>query len=173
MSRLVVDGIPPSKRAEYMRPTNEALYHQSDPCSFATSGSVIINHTADAIVCEGANFRTGDPTIHGDISAIIACTAKIRRPSHDSLRDLRRLGRPISLRQRRELSHVRIRSPPGRLQVVCLRDDDRAQLQRWLGRADLVVLRCLTPESGAAGRANGHAGPDLDQRDGPAVQLAI
>jgi hypothetical protein len=41
------------------------------------------------------------------------------------------------------------------------------------GRADLVVLRCLTPESGAAGRANGHAGPDLDQQGGPAVQLAI
>ena len=27
------------------------------------------------MVCRGANFRTGDPTIHGEISAINACTA--------------------------------------------------------------------------------------------------
>jgi len=53
-----------------------------------------VNHTADEVVCRGANFRTGDPTyatsllqsvqrrntkhgisIHGEISAINACTA--------------------------------------------------------------------------------------------------
>jgi hypothetical protein len=63
MSGLVVNGIPPSKRVEYMHPTNEALYRQYGPCSFASSGSVIINHTTDAIVCEGTNVGTGDPTI--------------------------------------------------------------------------------------------------------------
>ncbi|KAI8280786.1 6-methylsalicylic acid decarboxylase atA [Colletotrichum sp. SAR 10_98] len=50
--------------------TNEALYRQSGPCPFAAFGSIIVNHTSDEVVCEGANFRTGDPT------TINACTAK-------------------------------------------------------------------------------------------------
>lgn len=54
---------------------NEALFEQSGPCPFAAYGTIIVNHTAaDAVVCRGANFRTGDPTIHGEISAINACT---------------------------------------------------------------------------------------------------
>ncbi|KAK6084568.1 cytidine deaminase-like protein [Seiridium cupressi] len=76
MSGLVVNQIPPAKRIEYMRKANEALYAQSGPCPFAAYGTIIVNHTADEVVCEGANFRTGDPTIHGEISAINACTAK-------------------------------------------------------------------------------------------------
>lgn len=31
-------------------------------CPFAAFGAIIVNHTADEVVCEGANFRTGDPT---------------------------------------------------------------------------------------------------------------
>ncbi|CZR54850.1 uncharacterized protein PAC_04734 [Phialocephala subalpina] len=75
MSNLVVNGIPYATRVKYMRLTNEALYNQSGPCPFASFGAIIVNHTADEIVCQGANFRTGDPTIHGEISAINACTA--------------------------------------------------------------------------------------------------
>ncbi|KAI8179219.1 hypothetical protein K4K51_003798 [Colletotrichum sp. SAR 10_75] len=76
MSGLTVNSVPAAKRVEYMRKTNEALYRQSGPCPFAAFGSIIVNHTSDEVVCEGANFRTGDPTIHGEISAINACTAK-------------------------------------------------------------------------------------------------
>ncbi|KAK2054734.1 cytidine deaminase-like protein [Colletotrichum caudatum] len=76
MSGLTVNSIPAEKRVEYMRKTNEALFRQSGPCPFAAFGAIIVNHTSDDIVCEGANFRTGDPTIHGEISAINACTAK-------------------------------------------------------------------------------------------------
>ncbi|ORY65027.1 cytidine deaminase-like protein [Pseudomassariella vexata] len=76
MSGLTVNSLPWDKRVEYMRKTNQALYSQSGPCPFAAFGAIIVNHTADEVVCEGANFRTGDPTIHGEISAINACTAK-------------------------------------------------------------------------------------------------
>ncbi|KAF9874789.1 hypothetical protein CkaCkLH20_07926 [Colletotrichum karsti] len=76
MSGLTVNSIPAEKRVEYMRKANEALYRQSGPCPFAAFGTIIVNHTSDEVVCEGANFRTGDPTIHGEISAINACTAK-------------------------------------------------------------------------------------------------
>ncbi|PVI04061.1 cytidine deaminase-like protein [Periconia macrospinosa] len=75
MSGLVVNGIPYSTRVKYMRLANEALFSQSGPCPFAAYGTIIVNHTSDEIVCRGANFRTGDPTIHGEISAINACTA--------------------------------------------------------------------------------------------------
>lgn len=75
MSNLVVNGISYATRVKYMRLTNEALYNQSGPCPFASFGAIIVNHTADEIVCQGANFRTGDPTIHGEISAINAWTA--------------------------------------------------------------------------------------------------
>ncbi|TQN68574.1 Guanosine deaminase [Colletotrichum shisoi] len=61
MSGLTVNSIPASKRVD---------------CPFAAFGTIIVNHTSDEIVCEGANFRTGDPTIHGEISAINACTAR-------------------------------------------------------------------------------------------------
>ncbi|EFQ32122.1 cytidine and deoxycytidylate deaminase zinc-binding region [Colletotrichum graminicola] len=79
MSGLTVNSIPAEKRVEYMRKTNEALYRQSGPCPFAAFGAIIVNHTSDEVVCEGANFRTGDPTIHGEISAINACTAKVTK----------------------------------------------------------------------------------------------
>ncbi|OAL05333.1 cytidine deaminase-like protein [Phaeosphaeriaceae sp. SRC1lsM3a] len=76
MTGVIVNGIPYSTRVKYMRlKANEALYEQSGPCPFAAYGSIIVNHTSDQIVCRGANFRTGDPTIHGEISAINACTA--------------------------------------------------------------------------------------------------
>jgi hypothetical protein len=62
MSGVVVNGIPYSTRVKYMRLANEALFEQSGPCPFAAYGTIIVNHTADKIVCRGANFRTGDPT---------------------------------------------------------------------------------------------------------------
>lgn len=62
MSGLVINGIPYSTRVKYMRLTNEALFEQSGPCPFAAYGTIIVNHTADEVVCRGANFRTGDPT---------------------------------------------------------------------------------------------------------------
>ncbi|OHX00417.1 cytidine and deoxycytidylate deaminase zinc-binding region [Colletotrichum incanum] len=79
MSGLTINSIPATKRVQYMRKfsrANEALFRQSGPCPFAAFGTIIVNHTSDEVVCEGANFRTGDPTIHGEISAINACTAK-------------------------------------------------------------------------------------------------
>jgi hypothetical protein len=60
-----------------MRKTNEALYAQSGPCPFAAFTAKTVNHSPASIVCEGANFRTDDPTIHGGVPAISACTAKL------------------------------------------------------------------------------------------------
>ena len=48
MTGVVVNNIPPSKRIEYMRKTNEALYAQSGPCPFAAFGAIIVNHTSDS-----------------------------------------------------------------------------------------------------------------------------
>lgn len=80
MTGLTVNSIPYATRVKYMRlvsrfrplqnlnqilnipQANEALYEQSGPCPFAAYGTIIVNHTADEIVCKGANFRTGDPT---------------------------------------------------------------------------------------------------------------
>ncbi|KAI3543737.1 cytidine and deoxycytidylate deaminase zinc-binding region [Colletotrichum filicis] len=92
MSGLTVNSIPAAKRVEYMQKVEPRTRRSSGKadrkclfsmsvsstvsCPFAAFGTIIVNHTSDEVVCEGANFRTGDPTIHGEISAINACTAK-------------------------------------------------------------------------------------------------
>jgi hypothetical protein len=76
MTGVVANHNPPMKRARYMRKTNQALYAHSGPCPFAAFGAIIVNHTSDFIACEGAGFRTGDPTLYEEISAINACTTK-------------------------------------------------------------------------------------------------
>lgn len=65
-----------------MRKAIEALTELESPCPFEAFGTVIVNHTdtsADPngnLVCIGVNrIKTGNPTLHGEISAINNCSA--------------------------------------------------------------------------------------------------
>jgi len=65
-----------------MRKAIAALGELDSPCPFEAFGTVIVNHTdtsADPkgnLVCIGINrIRTGNPTLHGEISAINNCSA--------------------------------------------------------------------------------------------------
>ncbi|OHE97326.1 cytidine and deoxycytidylate deaminase zinc-binding region [Colletotrichum orchidophilum] len=62
MIGLAVNSIPAARRVECVQKTNVALFQQSGPCPFAAFGTIIVNHTSDEVVCEGANFGNGDPT---------------------------------------------------------------------------------------------------------------
>ncbi|KAI1499452.1 cytidine deaminase-like protein [Biscogniauxia marginata] len=75
-STLPANGIPLETRAHWMRQANLVL---KMPCPFAAFGSVVVNHTKPGLgelVCTGANARreTGNPTLHGEISAINNCS---------------------------------------------------------------------------------------------------
>ncbi|KAI1210526.1 cytosine deaminase [Annulohypoxylon truncatum] len=81
---LSINGIPFSTRAYWMRQANLAL---GKPCPFAAFGTVIVNHTGSSelgeLVCTGANSgsTTGNPTLHGEMSAIANCTRILTDPS--------------------------------------------------------------------------------------------
>ncbi|KAI4863684.1 cytidine deaminase-like protein [Hypoxylon rubiginosum] len=81
---LSINGIPFSTRAYWMRQANVAL---GQPCPYAAFGTVIVNHTGTSelgeLVCTGANNRTltGNPTLHGEMSAIANCTSVLTDPS--------------------------------------------------------------------------------------------
>ncbi|KAI2467640.1 cytosine deaminase [Annulohypoxylon bovei var. microspora] len=74
---LSINGVSFGTRAYWMRQANLAL---KTPCPYAAFGSVIVNHTGSSelgeLVCTGANSgsSTGNPTLHGEMSAISNCT---------------------------------------------------------------------------------------------------
>ncbi|KAG7098399.1 hypothetical protein E1B28_000358 [Marasmius oreades] len=82
--RFTLNGIPFSTRAYWMRRANEAL---PNPCPFAAFGTVIVNHTGNPglgeLICTGSNNNsaTGNPTLHGEISAINNCTTILTSPA--------------------------------------------------------------------------------------------
>lgn len=65
------------------------VFALSGPCPFAAFGSVIVNHTSQPIdsmgelVCIGANANsaTGNPTLHGEVSAIGNCSEVLTDPN--------------------------------------------------------------------------------------------
>ncbi|KAK4169672.1 cytidine deaminase-like protein [Cladorrhinum sp. PSN259] len=84
----VINGIPYSVRAHWMREANKALNH---PCPFAAFGSVVVNHTGSSaeeagapgeLVCEGRNLGgvLGNPVMHGEITAITNCSEILTSP---------------------------------------------------------------------------------------------
>ncbi|KAI1461024.1 cytosine deaminase [Annulohypoxylon moriforme] len=81
---LSINGVSFSTRAYWMRQANLAL---GRPCPYAAFGSVIVNHTSGSglgeLVCTGANSGslTGNPTLHGEMSAIANCTRILTDPS--------------------------------------------------------------------------------------------
>lgn len=83
----MINSIPYSTREYWMQQANEALIALSGPCPFAAFASVIVNHTGQAglgeLVCIGANrnSKTGNPSLHGEISAISNCSAILTDPS--------------------------------------------------------------------------------------------
>ncbi|KAL9527641.1 hypothetical protein SMMN14_08979, partial [Sphaerulina musiva] len=85
-SRLTLNGIPYSTRAYWMRKANQALSDLVSPCPFGAFGTVIVNHTANTglgdLVCIGVNSiaSTGNPIMHGEISAISNCTTLLSSP---------------------------------------------------------------------------------------------
>ncbi|EMF10867.1 cytidine deaminase-like protein, partial [Sphaerulina musiva SO2202] len=85
-SRLTLNGIPYSTRAYWMRKANQALSDLVSPCPFGAFGTVIVNHTANTglgdLVCIGVNSiaSTGNPIMHGEISAISNCTQILSSP---------------------------------------------------------------------------------------------
>lgn len=77
-SELSINSVPSSDRDHWMRLANEAIYYPpvSHPCPQAPFGTVIVNTTSNELVCAIANRvgSTGDPTQHGEITAIQHCT---------------------------------------------------------------------------------------------------
>lgn len=73
---LSINDVPAARRLHWMRVANEAIYADGHPCPQAPFGSAIVNTTSDELVCVTSNRvgTTGDPTMHGEISAIRACT---------------------------------------------------------------------------------------------------
>ncbi|KAF3053204.1 hypothetical protein E8E11_011710 [Didymella keratinophila] len=156
MSGIVVNGIPSSVREKYVRLVNEALYKQSGPCPFAAYGTIIVNHTSDEIVCRGANFRTGDPTIHGEISAINACTA-VLAARNMTASQISAAWADLSIYKRRIMPHLHQRNPLGRVQrhnynagwgVITMSSYDVFQQTRQLPGYQTVMLgHILTNET--------------------------
>lgn len=72
---LSINDVPWHRREHWMRIANEATYADGEPCPQAPFGSAIVNTTSDELVCVAANAvgRTGDPTMHGEMTAIRAC----------------------------------------------------------------------------------------------------
>ncbi|KAI0884808.1 cytosine deaminase [Annulohypoxylon maeteangense] len=81
---LSINGVSFSTRAYWMRQANLAL---GKPCPYAAFGAVVVNHTGGSglgeLVCTGANSgsSTGNPTLHGEMSAIDNCSRILTDPS--------------------------------------------------------------------------------------------
>ncbi|ORY20997.1 putative cytosine deaminase [Naematelia encephala] len=73
---LAINDVPAERRMHWMRVANEAVYADGHPCPQAPFGTAIVNTTSDELVCVISNAvgRTGDPTMHGEITAIRHCT---------------------------------------------------------------------------------------------------
>lgn len=73
---LSINDVPSERRLHWMRVANEAIYADGHPCPQAPFGTAIVNTTSDQLVCVTSNKvgTTGDPSMHGEISAIRHCT---------------------------------------------------------------------------------------------------
>ncbi|WVQ72908.1 hypothetical protein IAR50_002470 [Cryptococcus sp. DSM 104548] len=73
---LAINDVPAHRRLHWMRVANEAVYADGHPCPQAPFGTAIVNTTADELVCVTSNKVgvTGNPAMHGEISAIAHCT---------------------------------------------------------------------------------------------------
>jgi len=74
-SGLSINDVPWHRREHWMRLANEATYDDDQPCPQAPFGSAIVNTTNDELICVAANAvgKTGDPTLHGEMTAIKVC----------------------------------------------------------------------------------------------------
>lgn len=77
---LAINNVPAHRREHWMRVANTAMYKSDDPCPQAPFGSAIVNTTSDELICAVNNAvgTTGDPTMHGEITAIRECTRILR-----------------------------------------------------------------------------------------------
>ncbi|OWT39653.1 hypothetical protein J008_02519 [Cryptococcus neoformans] len=73
---LAINDVPAERRLHWMRVANEAVYADGHPCPQAPFGTAIVNTTSDELVCVISNKVgvTGNPAMHGEISAITHCT---------------------------------------------------------------------------------------------------
>ncbi|OCF41475.1 hypothetical protein I317_04678 [Kwoniella heveanensis CBS 569] len=73
---LSINDVPAERRLHWMRVANEAVYADGHPCPQAPFGSAIVNTTSDELICVTSNKVgvTGNPAMHGEISAITHCT---------------------------------------------------------------------------------------------------
>ncbi|KAH8794664.1 cytidine deaminase-like protein [Hyaloscypha finlandica] len=88
---LAPDTIPYDIRVYWMRRANAALAELASPCPFGAFGSVVVNHTDTSsdpkgkLVCMSVNqnMQKGNPTLHGEISAINNCSEILTDPHGD------------------------------------------------------------------------------------------
>jgi tRNA(Arg) A34 adenosine deaminase TadA len=75
-SGLAINDVPAQDRLHWMRVANTAVYQSGNPCPQAPFGSAIVNTSSNELICSIANAvgSTGDPTLHGEITAIRECT---------------------------------------------------------------------------------------------------
>ncbi|SPO46768.1 related to TAD2 - subunit of tRNA-specific adenosine-34 deaminase [Moesziomyces antarcticus] len=82
-SGLSINSVPATDRDHWMRLANSAIYYPpvSHPCPQAPFGTAIVNTTSNELICAIANRvgSTGDPTQHGEITAIQHCTNVMRK----------------------------------------------------------------------------------------------
>ncbi|KAI0721980.1 cytidine deaminase-like protein [Cerioporus squamosus] len=81
-----INSIPSSTRAFWIRRANAAVAELVSPCTFSAFASVIVNHTAPGLgelVCIGVNSgrQKGNPTLHGEMTAIQNCTEIMTDPT--------------------------------------------------------------------------------------------
>lgn len=80
---LSINSVPATDRDHWMRLANSAIYYPpvSHPCPQAPFGTAIVNTTSNELICAIANRvgSTGDPTQHGEITAIQHCTNVLRK----------------------------------------------------------------------------------------------
>ncbi|KAK4052603.1 hypothetical protein OIO90_004231 [Microbotryomycetes sp. JL221] len=81
---LAINNIPAADREYYMAIANDAVREiNGDACSIAPFGSVVVDHKPDGtdeIVCVAANQVgvVGDPSMHGEMTAIRVCTEVLK-----------------------------------------------------------------------------------------------
>ena len=88
---LAINDVPAETRMHWMRVANEvsgslqgidqfssrqAVYADGHPCPQAPFGTAIVNTTSNELICVISNAvgRTGNPVMHGEITAITKCT---------------------------------------------------------------------------------------------------
>ncbi|KAE9374544.1 cytidine deaminase-like protein, partial [Stipitochalara longipes BDJ] len=83
--------IPYETRVFWMRKTNAVLAELASPCLFGAFSSVVVNHTdtrsdpKGKLVCMSVNqnMQKGNPSLHGEMSAINNCSEILTDPDGD------------------------------------------------------------------------------------------